>query len=172
MARLEFYFNEDERKELINFILCSKTKIVPDILYSTPKYKSITNLSEFEYYIASGVSRYFLFNNRYSYEDLSFIDIDSNEGLKYKIKQRVGGPYIDLVLYFGYSSDSIIPYRMSIIDYYPKFFSLEGHEYKASSELKDYFMSLTKFIKLRCKIILKDNIRKLVSLKVLDEMKL
>lgn len=170
MARLEFYFNEDERKELINFILSSDTKIIPDILYNTPHYYVITKLSEFEYYSQNGASRFFLVNSNYTSKPLNFIEINVEEEVRFKIKQRCGGPYIDLVFYFGHAADAIVKYKMSIIDYYSKFLNNDGIEFASPSQLKNYYLEISRFIKSKSKNILVQNQKKIISKKVLDEL--
>ena len=75
----------------------------------------------------------FLLNSSYTIEPLDFLEIDFDEGSRFKISQRVGGPYIDLFFFLGYSDDAQILYKRSWIDHYACFLHQNSNEeYKVS----------------------------------------
>ena len=170
MAQLEFYFNDVERFELVEFILSKNTEIIIDKLYPSREFETIKNLDDLKKNLEENRVRYFLINNNYKLEELDFLEIDFDNEKKYKISQRVGGPYIDLVFYLGYSKDSTIKYKSSSIDYYAKFIHYRSYEeYKVPENLKIYYKELITFIKSKCINIKKNNKSYWISKKILKE---
>lgn len=158
MPQFEFYINDSERKEIVRYILLKKTIIVIDKLYPSKNYEILKTESDLIDNLKNEHVRYFLIDNSYKIEDLDFLDIDFGDNVKYKISQRVGGPYIDLVFYLGNSEDAIIKYKSSSVDYYGKFIHCNSYEeFKASEELKTYYKGLVTFIKSKCTSIKKNN---------------
>lgn len=173
MPQFEFYIDDNEREEVINFILSKKTEIIIDKLYLSKKYETLKSANDLIENLKKEHVRYFLVDSSFRIEDLKFLDIDFDEGTKYKISQRVGGPYIDLVFYLGYHDDATIPYKSSILDHYSKFIHCNSHEeFYATSETKLYYKELVKFIKSKCIAIKKNNKTYWVSKKILEELEI
>lgn len=151
MPQFEFYINDNERQEIVKYILLKKTKIVIDKLYPSKNYEILKSENELTDNLNKEHVRYFLIDKSYEIEEIEFLDIDFEDSVKYKISQRVGGPYIDLVFYLGNSEDAIIKYKSSSIDYYSKFIHINSsEEFKATQELKAYYKDLVAFIKSIC----------------------
>jgi methionyl-tRNA synthetase len=173
MPQFEFYINDSERKEIVNHILLKKTKIIPDKLYPSERYETLKTENELIDNLNEGYVRYFLIDESYEIEDLDFLDIDFEDGVKYKISQRIGGPYIDLVFYLGNSEDATIKYKSSSIDYYAKFIHRSSSdEFKATEELKQYYKEIVKFIKIKCTTIKKNGKTYWISNEVLKELEI
>ena len=99
MALFNFYINDEERIELINFILIKGTKIIPDVLNEIKEYKTLKNIDDFKKCMKNKDIRYFLLDSSYVTEDLDFLEIIIDNNPRYKISQRVGGPAVRSVLF-------------------------------------------------------------------------
>lgn len=76
------------------------------------------------------------------------------EGNKYSINQRKGGPYIDLFFYRGFSEDATVKYKRSEIDIYGKFIHVNScEEFKATEELIAYYKLIENYIRKNSKRI-------------------
>jgi len=171
MAEISFYINDKERTELIEFILSKGTEVVPDILYPTKRYKVISSVEHYISAMEKDMCKYFLLDDNYTFEPLDFLEIDFESGNQYKISQRIGGPYIDLSFYLGYSDDATIPYKRSWLDHYARFIHYKSYEeFKAPEELKAYYKEIVKFIKGKCKSVKKNGRTYWVSKEVLKEI--
>ncbi|KFF11145.1 hypothetical protein [Flavobacterium hydatis] len=171
MTLFNFYVNDEERKELINFILSRLTKIIPDVLYESKEYKTVENVQDFNKCMENKDIRYFLLDSSYVIEDLDFLEIIIENNARYKISQRIGGPYLDLVFYLGHAEDATIPYKRSELDFYPRFIHLNStEEFKATTELKSYYSDVVKFIKTRCRSVKRNGKLYWISKEVLKEI--
>jgi hypothetical protein len=151
MPHFDFYISDEERYKLIDFILSKEADLIVDKLYENKQYKTITSKNDFIENINQENVRYFLTHNSYFSENLDFLEIDFDGIKKYKISQRVGGPYIDIVFYLGYSVDAIVKCKPSVIDYYTKFQSKSNfEEFKVPNELKNFYKEIIDFIKKMC----------------------
>eukprot|EP01132_Coremiostelium_polycephalum_P017076 gene17076-20481_t len=136
MARLEFYFNDTDRADLLEFIQANKGIVIPDKLYDSPCYKVIADYEELTGHLKNDISHYFLLNSEINVEPLVLGRNRFISEEKYYINQRKGGPYIDFSFYTGHAEDSVIPYRKSIIELYPKFIHFDSHqEFNVTVEL-------------------------------------
>jgi hypothetical protein len=172
MPQMEFYFNDYDRKELFNFIQLKGGKLIPDIFFSSEEYKLISDYEDFFHYQESETTHFFLIDNNFIIEPLIISKNTFIKEPKYYINQRKGGPYIDFSFYRGHSKDSIIPYKMSVIDIYPKFIHHNNYEeFKATDELKDYYNNIVNYIKGKCEIIIKEKKKYWISTNVLKELK-
>lgn len=171
MPEFNFYINDNERVELISYILSLGTKIVPDELYSTEEYKILQTVEDYFDYMRKGECKFFLLNNYYTIEPLINKKNRFIEKPSYSICQRKGGPYIDLFFYLGYSSDATIPYKRSVIDHYARFIYYNSYdEYYSPEELKSFYKDLVKFIKAKCKSFKKNSKIYWISKEVLNEI--
>ncbi|MFD2938501.1 hypothetical protein [Flavobacterium notoginsengisoli] len=171
MAQFEFYINDNDRIKLVNFILSKRTNIIPDLLYESKKYRILEDTEDFNNCMKNRDIRYFLLDSSYASEDLNFLEVLIENKTKYKISQRVGGPYLDLVFYLGHAEDSTIPYKRSELDFYSKFIHLNStDEFKASVELKAYYSQIVKFIKSQCRSVKKNGKNYWISNEVLQEI--
>jgi hypothetical protein len=173
MAQFKFYINDIERGILINYILSKKTKIIPDLMYSSNQFILVKNAKDFFDYLEDMKISFFLFDTSFELEPIimaknRFIEIPT-----YSIEHRTGGPYIDTAFYLGFSDDAKIPYKCSIIDYYGRFIHHNSFdEFKTPESLIIYFKDLVKFIKSMCKCVKKDGKNYWVSKVVADELNL
>lgn len=171
MAHTKFYFDKNEWQELFEYLQRTESKLIPDIFYEEQKSHIISNFDEFIKCQKQETTHFFLINEAFTLEPLM---VDLNEYTKepkYKVRQRKGGPYIDISYYRGFAEDAIIPYKATSIQYYPNFIHFDSYnEFKASNELKEYYLNLVKFIKKRCKIVSKNNMKYLIGYGVFKEI--
>jgi hypothetical protein len=173
MPEFNFYFNDAERRELVEFILSKGTQIVADSLYPSKKFEVISSLEDYNNAMENEKCKYFLLDSSYTTEPLDFQEIDFDEGSKFKISQRVGGPYIDLFFFSGYSDDAEILFKRSWLDHYARFLHQNSNdEYKVSEELKTYYKDIVRYIKSKCNSIKKNGSTYWISNEVLEEMNL
>jgi hypothetical protein len=169
---MEFYFNDLDRKELFNFIQLKGGIFIPDIFFDSEEYKTISDYAEFIRFQEKDTGHFFLTDKSFLLEPLVLSKNRFTKELKYSINQRKGGPYIDFSFYRGHANDSIISYKASTIDIYPKFIHYDSYsEFKATNELKDYYNNIVKYIKSRCNVVIKQEKKHWISTQVLEEMK-
>ncbi len=166
-----FYFNDNEIKSLIEFIYLIDGKLVPDILYKDAKYKIIKDYREFYTILKDQTVHFFLIDKSFMIEDLN---VTENPyilaGNNYSINQREGGPYIDLLFYRGFSEESTIKYKRSVISVYSKFVhSNSNKEFKAPFLLINYYKQILNYIKGKSKRVKVNNKIYTIGLEVLDE---
>jgi hypothetical protein len=173
MPHLDFYFNDEERIELVDYILSKGSKIIPDKKYLTKEYEVIRSVDDYIVSMKERECSFFILDEGYTFEELSFSSVELEVGLRYYINQRHGGPYIDICFYLGYASDAIIPCKRSNIDHYSKFmYNYSYDEFKTPEALKAYYKDLSKFINKKCQKIKKDGFNFVVSKEVLKTIKL
>ncbi|MFA6246439.1 MAG: hypothetical protein WC615_05825 [Mucilaginibacter sp.] len=171
MAQMEFYFNDDDRKELFNFIQLKGGKFIPDVGYETDNYIIIADCEEFMHYQRSETTHFFLIDAKYSLEPLQINRNKYIDKPAYFIDQRIGGPYIDFSFYRGYSDDAVIPFMKSLIEMYPKFIHFDSsQEFKATIELKGYYNEIMLYIKNKCNLILIGKKKYWISINVQKEI--
>jgi|688.fasta_scaffold816118_2 hypothetical protein len=171
MAEFNFYINDNERIEVISYILSKGSRIIPDNGYRSEHYRIIQTLSNFIEGANKGEHKYFLTDDSFTFESLLNNKNRFSENPLYSIEQRKGGPYIDLCFFSGYSEDAVIPYKRSWLDYYSRFMHYNSYEeYKVPEELKSYFKDLVRFIKTKCKLVEKNGNSFWISNEVLNEI--
>lgn len=168
---MDFYFDDADRCELLEFILSDKGKLIPDLLYDDELYTEVFDCKSLETYLKQDISHYFLLNEQFYEEPLVLSKNRFLSEEKYYINQRKGGPYMDFSFYTGFANDSVVPFKRSIIELYPKFIHYNSNiEFKASVEVKAYYQKLTKYIKSKCRSINTRNKNYFVSKKVIDKI--
>lgn len=171
MAEFNFYITDNEREELIGFILSNDSKLIPDKGYSSGQYDEVKTLEDYLKRAETGECKYFIVDGRFTFEPMIITKNRFSQKPLYSIYQRKGGPYIDLAFYLGYAEDATIPYKRSWLDHYARFIHYNSYEeFKAPEELKVYFKTLVKFIKAKCKSIKKNGRIYWVSKNVLKEI--
>ena len=171
MPNFNFYINDEERAELISYILSKRTKIVPDELYPSETFKVLKTIEDYYAYMEKGECKFFLLNDIYTTEPILNIKNRFIEKPSYSISQRKGGPYIDLFFYLGFSDDATIQYKRSVIDFYSQFIHYDNcEEFYAPEELKNFYNDLVKFIKSKCSLIKKNNKNYWISKVVLNDI--
>src|SRR5471030_2633998 len=108
MAQIKFYFNNDEWKELFEYLQICKSKIIPDIRYDVEQYYIISDFEEFIKYQEHKTVHFFLINDIFTLEPLIISLNRYTKEPRYGINQRTGGPYIDISYYRGFADDAII----------------------------------------------------------------
>lgn len=170
MPQFKFYINDEERKDLINYILSKGTKIIPDLLYNTDNYVNLANTSEFFDYLNKEQVGFFLLDDSFKIEALTMPRNRFTEEPKYAIYQRKGGPYIDASFYLGYADDAILHYKCCILEHYARFIHLDSsEEFYATEALKSYYNDLVIYIKSKCKLVKKAGKSFWISKQVLAE---
>ena len=168
---MEFYFNDNDRKELFNFIKFKGGRFVPDVLFNSEKYVIISNEEEFDKYQRNETTHFFLLDDKYFIEPLTLSQNKYINEPNFYVNQRKGGPYIDFSFYRGYSDNSPISYNTSMIEIYPKFIHYNNYnEFQATSALQEYYKDLINYIKGKCTIIKKQRKKYWVSIEVLKEI--
>ena len=171
MAEFNFYITDKEREELIGFILYNGSILIPDNDYSSSKYDEIKTLEEYIKRAGSGEHKYFIVDNKFTFEPIIISKNRFSEKPLYSIYQRKGGPYIDLSFYLGYAEDATIPYKSCWLAHYALYIHYKSYEeFKAPEELKVYFKTLVKFIKAKCRSIKRNGRTYWVSKEVLKEI--
>lgn len=171
MAQIRFYFNSEEWRELFEYLQMTGSRIIPDLLYDAEQYHVIKDFDEFIDYQKNKTTHFFFINDVFTFEPLVVSLNRYTKEPKYGIDQRTGGPYIDISYYRGFANDAVIPYRYSNLEYYPRFIHFNNYEeFKASDELKQYYLNLVKFIKKKCRVVKKGDRKYLIGHKVLDEI--
>lgn len=172
MADFNFYFNNKERIELIDYILSKESKIIPDLEYTTKNFKVIQSLDDFIIGQKTDEHKYFIIDDSFTFEPIINNPNRFSKTPLYSIYQRKGGPYIDLSFYTDYTDDDTIPYKRSWLDHYARYIHYNSYEeFEAPKELKIYFENLITYIKTKCKTIKKNGKKYWISYAVLDEIK-
>ncbi|WP_139302413.1 hypothetical protein [Mucilaginibacter polytrichastri] len=168
---MEFFFNNDERKELFNFIQLKGGLLIPDVFFKSEEYVPIVDYEEFSRFQRTETTHFFLIADEFVIEPLKVSRNRFVEEPKYAINQRKGGPYIDLSFYRGHANDAKIPYMGSVIDIYSKFIHVGNHEeFKAPDKLRGYFKDIVKYIKSKCVVVEKGGKKYWISTEVLKEI--
>lgn len=171
MADFNFYINDNERAELISFIISMGGKIIPDLRYPTNDYLICFSTDDYLKVLENGDCKFFVLDDRFSSEPIINSKNRFSKEPFYSIEQRKGGPYIDLIFYLGSSQDAAIPYKRSYISYYEKFIHYDSStEFKAPDSLKAYYRIIIQFIKSKCKAIKKGGKTFWLSEKVIKEI--
>jgi hypothetical protein len=171
MAQIEFYYNKNEWKELFEYLQINKSKLIPDVFYDTEQYYMISDFEEFIKYQEYKTVHFFLINDIFTLEPLIISLNRYTKEPKYKVNQRTGGPYIDISYYRGFAADAVIPYKATYLEYYPNFIHFNSSdEFKASDELKEYYLNLVKFVKKKCTVVKKGNKKYLIGHEVFKEI--
>jgi len=175
MADAYFYINDEERKLLFEFLKEQDIYLVPNKKYPNSNYEIIQNSSEFIEKIQHGIVRFFAISKWFSVYGLY---IDRNEFIKnekaYFVKQRYGGPYIDIALYMGYADDAAIKYKCTWLSYYPKYIKLqeEYEEFKVSEEFVNHFKKIIRFLQPKCQKVKVNGKNYWISKEVYKELKI
>jgi hypothetical protein len=157
MAEFNFYITDKEREEFIDFILSKGSALIPDNSYSTSEFYEIKTLEDYIKRAGSGEHKYFIIDNKFTFEPIIITKNRFSEKPLYSVYQRKGGPYIDLSFYLGYAEDAAIPCKSSRLDHYARFIQYNSYEeFKAPEELKTYFKDLVNFVKAKCKSVKKN----------------
>lgn len=153
MAEINFYINNRERKLLFEFFKEQDIYLVPDKKYPNENYEFVSESNEFIDTIENETVGFFAISKQYS---LYGLYVERNEFFtheeSYFVKQRYGGPYIDIALYRGYADNADIMYKRTNLSYYPKYIKLqeEWEEFKVSDEFLICFKKTVNFLKSMC----------------------
>ncbi|WP_286776782.1 hypothetical protein [Sphingobacterium sp. UBA2074] len=152
---MEFYFNDNEIKNLFEFLMSIEGKLIPDLLYEDSNYRILRNYEDFDSILKYQTVHFFLISDSFQIERLLVTENRYIKGgNKYGINQRKGGPYIDLFFYRGFSEDATVKYKRSEIDIYGKFIHVNSsQEFKATEELTVYYKLIVDYIRKRSKRI-------------------
>jgi hypothetical protein len=171
MPDLKFYFSQEERIELVRYLLEENFTIVKVKEYLHPKYDTVDSVEAFIDAYSQDEIRFFLLRGDYTFEALEFVQLKSRPF--YFIDQRVGGPYIDLSFYLGFAKDALIKYKSSWISHYPRYIHVgQTEEFEVPIELKTAYTKITKFIKARSSKVLVNGLNFIVSKSVLSELEM
>lgn len=172
MPQMDFYINDSERVELFDFLDINDAIIVPDLMYESNRFIEVESSKHFIELIEMSTVRFFIYSKCFSKQ--GFL-MEQNQFIKkptFSIQQRYGGPYINIALYRGHAADAEPKYKRTEIHYYSKYINLENYfeEIPASIELKAYFKSIVKYLKLKCKLSSIEGKKYWISKEVLKSM--
>ena len=149
--------------------------LVPNKKYSTKNYEYVKYSQDFLQIIENDTVGFFLVSKTFSNYPLY---IERNEFFvneeAYFVKQRYGGPYIDLSLYRGFADDSPIKYKRTWLSYYSKFIKLQEQyeEFKVTDKMIEFFKVMSTFLESKCKKVKVGNKSYWVSKEVYNELRI
>lgn len=173
MPSIEFYITDEERMDLFEFVQSNNGIFIPNLDYTSANAVTVSNKEEFISYIDNIHTYFFIVAPSFQLEPIRLTQYDEDKGL-YMIQQRYGGPAIDISCYLGYADDAAIKQKSTMLSHYARYIHDESYEeFKASDELKEYYNSMVKFLKSKCKRVTASNGRKYwVSKSVLENLTL
>ena len=153
MPDTNFYLTDYSRELLFDFIQSQGGELVPDLHYDKPEYEIVKDVNQFMEYIETKTVGFYIISKKFDDEDLVITKNTFSEKPIYHVVQRVGGQYIDLVLYRGWADDATVKMKSTHVGYYARFLDKDDFsiEYKASEELKDFYKRMLKFLRSLCK---------------------
>ncbi len=170
---MDFYFNNNEIKELFWYINFKDGQLIPDIAFNSDQYTVISTYEDFYKCQQTETAHFFLIAKDFYIESLVVTRNRFMKGEKYTVNQREGGPYIDLMFFREYPEDAVIHHKASTIDIYAKFIHAHDNaEFKATNELKEYYSDIVRYIKSKCKIIKLNNKKYWIGKEALKELQI
>ena len=171
MAQLDFSIYGSETELLIEFIFSTGSKIVYDLDYDTPQKLRANNLLEFKR-INKRSGLFFIENDLFSNEPLSFKNIQKNGEEKFYIEQRKGGPTLELFLTQPYFKQTIEFIGHGFISYYSYYISsINSKEHlKVSNEQKILFKKITDYLRSRSQMVSGKNRKYFISHSVIEKI--
>jgi hypothetical protein len=143
MAQLDFYFNKNEKRNLLDFFFKNDFKLIPDNHYLTENYLILNSLHDAEPFLEKNVV-FHLIHDSFSKNNLLLRKIEKQGKEIYYILPKYGGPTLDSYLNGIAETKGI--YSTNFIAYYSKYF-INDVELPASQELKTMFKLLSNYIK-------------------------
>jgi hypothetical protein len=154
MAQIDFSICDFEIDALVEFIFSTGSTLAYNLDYDNPHEKTAKTLNEF---IGINIRKglFFIRNNTFSREPLSFRGIEKNGKRIFFIEQKVGGPTLELFLTQEYCEDGVEFIASSFLSHYPYYISSfdETIYIEVSSQQRLLFKEITNFIKKRSKKI-------------------
>lgn len=168
MAQFKFYISSNERKQLVSYLLECDAYLIPAKILPSKSLIKLKDLNEFDELLERKIIGFYILHNDYSYLPFEFGELGES---KYIIHQKIGGPYIDINFYLGYSEDAIFPYKFTVIDHYSKFINpFSNKEFVVPDELVAFYKLIIKYIKSICQSIRYNNKIIWVGHEVIQEM--
>lgn len=134
MAQIDFFLCEEERLDLIKFAFQQRYRIVPDKHYGSGEYKVAETLEDYSSF-AKDSALLFLLHDSYTVYPLVMDFIEKEGGRRYYIKQRYGGPTIDVYSpVFGERENRTI--GSGFIGIYPFYYAEAGGKLTPDPALK------------------------------------
>ncbi|HEV8283658.1 MAG TPA: hypothetical protein VGQ09_05070 [Chitinophagaceae bacterium] len=144
MPELDFILNEEERILVVEFAFENGCKLIPGRHYSEKKYEMCTNMEDYSRF-CQNEPLLFIINKKYSIYPLEFDFFENENGKKYFIKQRCGGPTIDFYSpILGEKKDNIV--GTGLLGIYTHYYH-DGKKFVPNSELSNIYKELSSFIK-------------------------
>jgi hypothetical protein len=175
MPEFNYYINDFEKKELFNFIENLECKVIQDKKYYKDTYDIVTTANELLELTQKDVLRFFILTKYYSIYDLYLEQNEffTNEEI-YFIKQKYGGPYLDIIFYQGFSDDAPVKYKRTSVFYHPRYIKLQEdyEEFKVSEDFITWVEKINKFLKSKCKNVKICNKKYWISKEVIKELRL
>jgi hypothetical protein len=144
MPQIDFFLNEDERIQLIQYAFKIGCKVIPDLHYHNDEFETAIDLESYLKF-CSDSPFLFLINKKYSFYPLEFDFYEETNTRIYFIKKRYGGPSIDFFSpIIGEKEDNTI--GPGYIGIYPFYFH-NNRKIVPTKELTDVYNLLSSFIR-------------------------
>lgn len=156
MPELNFIMNGEDELEFVRLIFREEGRVIPDCNYLKPQYVELATEREYLTSREEAV-QYFIVSKRFQKTKLSMRPVEREEGRRYYIGQRQGGPEIRFSPTNASLTDGRKILRVGRLGHYASYW-LRAYQpgdppVKASPELKAYYQLLVKHIKQRAKIV-------------------
>jgi hypothetical protein len=172
MPEMDFYITDDERKELLDFVIEKDGFFIPDSIYKEQKIAYLNDSNELMCIINSKPPLFFIVSPLFQIEPIPIIkNRYFTEEDRFTLRQREGGPYINIGFYRGFADDAPIKYKSTTFFYYTRYLHFDSYvdEFPASEELKEYFKMMVKFLKSKCRRVTAKDGKKYWVSKTLSE---
>jgi hypothetical protein len=148
MAQLDFFLDNEDVIDLVEYVLKLNGWFVPNILYSTPEPIRVNDVVSYLGYKEQRPS-FFILSNAFLEVALQFDRIQEGTATgKYFIKQRSGGPTIFLSAPGEYTEGNILHIAPGMLSYHSTYWDwTTGINRKTPSSLKKFYSQLKSFIK-------------------------
>lgn len=171
MADFQCYINDDERRNLFEFLINNGYEVLSEKKFSTPEPYSVKMQDEFMNLIGNSQIGFQIVSDSYTFQPLSIREFHHFNQPAYRLSIREGGPVIYADFFLGFAEDATIKYKVTQLYYYGRYIDIYNppDEFKATEELKAGFNKIIKYIKSFCKTVKVGKKRYWVSKRVIAE---
>ncbi|MEW6536899.1 MAG: hypothetical protein AB1454_14910 [Candidatus Auribacterota bacterium] len=150
MAEFDFILSEEEQLTLIDFFFKTGARIVPDLMYIVPQVDVLNNTEEIVEIINNlkSCGPFCLTWDNYQTYPYAISRVDREEGTRYYLEQRYGGPYLKFFECRFLQRADKIRLTTGFIGHYPSYYIDDQFtEVSVPPELKERYKEITKFIR-------------------------
>jgi hypothetical protein len=141
MPQLDVYFGEEDLKRLIAMFFEMGSTVVPDLTSERPEYVEITNIESFNESRGShSAALYFVLNKNWNVAPLTFGDFEKDGKRMFFIRQRSGGPTLDIFAPYETKIDGVLTQPHGFVGIHKLFWNPSTHRNERVPEnlLKTY----------------------------------